>query len=96
MPRYTRTNDPITSHLAGESVTEETLTRIQKLVEQIFSHSLELTDEELVSVYTKNGYPGTPQAVRTARAELGRLGRIEVVGFGKTVSGRKARIWARV
>jgi hypothetical protein len=96
MPRKARKTDPITSHLAAESVTEETLTRIENLVSQIFRTGLHLTDEELVNVYTKNGYPGTPQAVRTARNELANLEKLEIVGIGKTSHGRKARVWAWV
>ena len=94
MNSRTRKTDPITSYLAAESQTAESLTRIQKHVYNIFRGGLQLTDEELVSVYTHNGYPGTPQAIRTARSELATRGKLEIVGIGITKSKRKARIWA--
>jgi hypothetical protein len=97
MPRYSRKNDPITSYLAAASTTEDTLTRIQTYVYAVFNNGLqELTDEELVSIMESNGYPGTPQAIRTARSVLSNRGKLEVVGYGKTRLGRKARIWAIV
>jgi hypothetical protein len=93
--RKARKTDPITSYLAAASTTEEALTRIQSYVYAIFKNGLqELTDEDLVGIMESNGYPGTPQAIRTARNELARRGKLEVVGFGKTKTGRKARIWA--
>jgi hypothetical protein len=94
MNSRTRKTDPITSYLAAESQDAKTLTRIQNLVLHIFRTGLELTDEELVNVYTHNGYPGTPQAIRTARNELSTRGKLEIVGIGVTKSKRKARIWA--
>jgi hypothetical protein len=92
--RKARKNDPITSHLAAASATQETLTRIENHVLGIFKTGLQLTDEDLVNVYTRNGYPGTPQGIRTARNELATRGKLEIVGIGKTSHGRKARIWA--
>lgn len=95
MPRHSRKTDPITSYLAAASTSEDALTRIQSYVYAIFSNGLqELTDEELVSIMESNGYPGTPQAIRTARSTLANRGKLQIVGFGKTKTGRKARIWA--
>jgi hypothetical protein len=92
--RNTRKNDPITSYLAAESISEAALTRIQTYVYAIFRNGQELTDEELVGIMENNGYPGTPQAIRTARSVLSNRGKLEVIGIGKTRTGRKARIWA--
>ena len=91
--RKARKTDPITSHLAAASATEESLTRIEKYVYQIFSTGLHLLDEELVQIFTGNGYPGSPQGIRTARAELARMGKLKEIGIGKTKYGRKARVW---
>jgi hypothetical protein len=85
MPRNSRKTDPITSYLAAASTSEDALTRIQSYVYAIFNNGLqELTDEELVSIMESNGYPGTPQAIRTARSVLARRGKLEVIGIGKT------------
>lgn len=94
MPRHSRKTDPITSYLAAASTTEDALTRIQTYVYAIFNNgNQQLTDEELVSVMENNGYPGTPQAIRTARSVLSNRGKLQIIGYGKTKTGRKARIW---
>lgn len=92
--RKARKKDPITSHLAAASTSESNLTGIKKQVSEIFRTGLHLTDEELVKVFSSNGYLGSPQGIRTARVELARSGKLEIVGIGKTQYNRKARIWA--
>jgi hypothetical protein len=95
MPRKARTTDPLTSHLAAASTTEEHLSRLETYVWGIFRVGrLELTDEELVRILENNGYPASPQGIRTARVSLERRGFIEVVGEAKTRFGRKCRVFA--
>lgn len=99
MPRHARNTDPHTSHQAAASTTEKALSRLETYVLAIFQNGggiQQLTDEELVRIVENNGYPASPQGIRTARVELSRRGLIEVVGESKSKFGRRCRVWARV
>jgi hypothetical protein len=59
-----------------------------------------MTDPELCQAYNQMSYIGqapttTDQNIRTHRAQLHRLGLVQVVGVQKTASGREARIWRK-
>ena len=95
MPRFARTNDPATSHMASASTTEEKLSRLEELVLHIFTKGAHYTDEQLVdTIATFYNHPATPQGVRGARVKLERKGQLEVVGLAKTQFNRMARVWA--
>lgn len=85
-----RTNDPLTSHLAGLSVKPS---RGQRIVLEAFQRvGVPMTDEQL---HTLVRYELSPSGARTRRAELVERGLI--VDTGKTVpskSGRAMTRWA--
>jgi hypothetical protein len=60
-----------------------------------------MTDPELCQAYRNMSYIGqaptsSDQNIRTHRAQLHRLGLVQVVGTTKTDSGREARIWRKL
>jgi hypothetical protein len=91
---HARTTDPLTSHLAAASVTNQKTIRywVLKLLDK------PRTDVELVELFDK--VKGTPRAsqsgIRSRRAELVADGLIIDTGARKKLdSGRYATIWAR-
>jgi hypothetical protein len=60
-----------------------------------------MTDPELCQAYRNMSYIGqapasSDQNIRTHRAQLHRLGLVQVVGTTRTDSGREARIWRKL
>ena len=89
-----RTNDPVTSHLAAESVKDVTAT--QEYVLRALRRSR--TDVELVQAYNnlKTAPKASESGIRSRRAELVRKGM--VIDTGRRVrldSGRYAIVWGR-
>lgn len=60
-----------------------------------------MTDPELCDAYRNLSYIGqapttTDQNIRTHRAQLHKLGLVQVVGTIQTEAGRTARIWRKI
>lgn len=76
-----------TSHGAAAQIVSEA----PKLRERVFAYIEAhegVTDEQIAS-----GTGLNPSTVRPRRVELARAGRIEVGGYSRTASGRKAQAW---
>lgn len=95
---HARKTDPVTSHLAAESVKYSTPTQL------IILSLLEIpqTDEELVKNYNnlrKDNPTIVPRAsasgIRSRRAELFQADKVVPVGYAATESGRRAIVWER-
>jgi hypothetical protein len=92
----TRTNDPITSHLAAKSVRH--LTETQKAIMRILWRK-QMNDVDLVNAYNAQVNAGkAPMAsqsgIRSRRAELVERGFIAPTGrLEKLATGRMAIIW---
>ena len=92
-----RSTDPTTSVGAGRSAN---LARSQDCVTDILETFGPMADHELVNLQQQGLWGQTPwgkfsaQRLRSARAELVELGRVEFSGlYDVTDSGRKARVW---
>ena len=90
-----RTNDPITSHEAGESITYDTANNIQKKVLSIFTEHKHLDDRALLRIYRQKFDPDVAEStVRTRRHELVIGGLLEDSGLKiKQRNGRRAIVW---
>ena len=89
-----RTTDPVTSHLAAESVREVTAT--QEYVLKALRRAR--TDVELVEAYRnlKTSPRASESGIRSRRAELVRRGLVIDTGRRvRLVSGRYAIVWGR-
>ena len=91
-----RTNDPITSQEAGESIKYDTSKLIQKRVLSIFAEHKHLDDKSLLRFYIEKFDPDVSEStVRTRRHELVEAGLIENSGLKITQrNGRRAIVWA--
>jgi hypothetical protein len=92
-----RSTDPETSHEAGESIRDVSIT--QATVLELFIEHTSLTDLQLEQVYnteaTKRSWKTqTPQSLRSRRSELVTKGHLEFSGaWGESPTGLRARIW---
>lgn len=97
MPRYRKT-DPVTSRLAAESVTEETITATQKAI--LYKLECPMTDYQLVQVLRVDMEMGeqpyvSESGIRSRRAELVEKSLVHDTGLRtKMPSGRYAIVWA--
>jgi hypothetical protein len=95
-----RITDPETSHEAGASLGDVSITQARVL--SLFREDGELTDLQLETRYLTRALTGgwpyqTPQSLRSRRAELVTQGRVEFTGqYGVSPTGRRARIWKAV
>ena len=92
----TRTNDPETSHEAAETVTNVTETHAAIMT---ILGRLQVTDDELFRLHfagaAKGQWPyASESGVRSRRAELVRMGKVQEVSRAKTRFGRNAIVWA--
>lgn len=88
-----RLTDPLESHDAAESVTKGTVAKSHRAVLDLLRHRNLMAweaEQELSHL------PLSESRIRSAFAELERLGKIKVVGEGKTSFGRRARVWGYV
>jgi hypothetical protein len=98
MPRYRKT-DPVTSRLAAESVTEETITATQKAI--LYKLECPMTDYQLVQVLRVDIEMGeqpfvSESGIRSRRAELVEKGLVHDTGLRtKMPSGRYAIVWTK-
>lgn len=95
MNRHARTTDPLTSHLAAE--TDQDLRRIEKLILELVQDKA-FTDEDLVNMWDMAAQAHlvpwhSPSGLRTRRKSLSDLELLEVVGIGKSRTGRPMRVW---
>jgi len=86
-----RRSDPVTSH---ESADLANLSKPRNWVLYVLSCG-PLTDQEVVLLASSFHQPFTPQRIRTARAELTRMGLVEKSGIYRlTENNRRAVVWA--
>lgn len=93
---HARHTDPTTSHQAAASVNLNTMTATKKMIYAILQEPF--TDEQVLELYENAvrlelAPRQSLSGLRTRRNELYREGLIEAVGFGKTISNRRAIIW---
>lgn len=90
-----RKTDPYTSHEAADSVVK--VTETQLIIFQLLRKPM--TDQELVSAYTKlmpyKAPPASESGIRSRRAELVQLSLIEAKAESKTMLGRKCIVWGQ-
>lgn len=103
---FARRHDPQTSRDAAASVVN--LGRTQDAILFLLSEYGPQTDEKIADMfYTRNCWSiprdqnlfsvmVSPSGLRSRRAELVRMGKIETCGIGKTASGRNCHIWRAV
>lgn len=89
-----RPTDPQTSHEAAQSV--QNIRGTKAMILKLLVNPM--TDEQLVQAFVDGtkifSYPlVSPSGVRSRRAELVKMGLVQVVGFAKTASGRKTILW---
>ena len=85
-----RRSDPVTSH---ESADLANLSKPRNWVLYVLSCG-PLADHEVVLLASSFHQPFTPQRIRTARAELTRLGLVEESGIYRlTENNRRAIVW---
>ena len=93
---YARNSDPITSHLAAQSIMDVTTLQI-RIMQCFESTTGGLTDEQLVNVYKAmwgNSFPATESSIRSRRSELHHKGAIvDTAKTRQTRNGHKAIIW---
>jgi hypothetical protein len=93
---HARHTDPQTSHEAAASVNLNSMTATKKMIYAILQEPF--TDEQIAELYENAVRLGlAPRAslsgIRSRRNELYREHLIEPIGYGKTVSNRRAIIW---
>lgn len=95
-----RRTDPVTSHEAAESLSDEALVGAQREVVDILTINGGLADVDIASVHEFRHARGitelnlSEQRLRTARAELVRAGRVVATGREVlTPRGRRAVVW---
>ena len=99
--RHARTLDPVTSHEAAASSTEEHTTKTKLAILAILAYG-EMTDTEIVNAYRDlEDFGDVPRAsdsgIRSRRAELVDEGKIRPTGYyRKSPSGRRCNIWELV
>jgi hypothetical protein len=87
-----RRSDPETSHEAAD--TSDVEASIGAVLDTLAQYG-PMSDSVLHFLMVSLGYRYTDTRVRTARAALVKLGKVEHTGvYGQTVSGRRTRIWA--
>lgn len=98
---FARKSDPETSHMAAAQHDRERVIGIRDGVKRLLVISM--TDEQLVDAYeaaaeAKLVKYATPQAIRSARAQLVHMGQVEPVPgvYGETRLGNKCRVWIAV
>jgi len=93
-----RSTDAATSHGAAASVKD--ITKVQARVLALFHYLGDLCDHEIIHHYNlmveAGDYPpATPQSIRSRRAELVALGRIQATRrVAYTIHGRRTTVWA--
>jgi len=87
-----RTSDPITSHLASDSVRNLTKTKLRILA--LLSDYGPKDRDTLIELWRQKWQddPTTDQSIRSRLAELRDAGRLEVTGFTTNQRGRKVEI----
>ena len=98
---FARNTDPETSQMAAAKHTPDRVLSIRDGVKRLLAISM--TDEQLVDAYEAATDAGlvkfaTPQAIRSARAQLVHMGQVEFVPgvYGETRLGNKCRVWIAV
>ncbi len=92
---YSRDTDPSTSHEAAASIPSTTLRQSQFDVLDLFRRYGPMTDRGLLAharAY-KDGTTQSDSGLRTRRAELVKMGKLEWQGIYKTIDGRRHRMW---
>ena len=96
-----RNTDPITSHEAAATITEELFYSRVQMVERLLT--IPMTDEQLVLAFEAAAFAGlckmaSPQGIRSARANLVAAGKVEAVPgkFELTGMGNKCHVWQQV
>lgn len=87
--------DPWTSRAAAKSISLDAVSRLQRIVVNVFTlHRGPLTDEQLIEAVHRH-FPqvrATDSSIRTRRRELERRGLVEVADFsGRTAAGYTCR-----
>lgn len=93
MRAFARKSDPITSHLAAESVHK--ISETQRAILQLLRKG-PMTDEALIRLYrAQRNFPlASDSGIRSRRADLVKLGLVEDSGLtNKTQFGRLAVLW---
>jgi hypothetical protein len=93
---FARATDPETSHAAARSVTEDTITELQRAIDRVIRDAFPrpLSDEAIRAHLSAQGILSTPSGCRTRRSELLHAGYIVDSGQrGWTMSGRKTILW---
>jgi hypothetical protein len=92
MPNARKT-DPVTSHAAAQSVSNETVTLTQHYILKALKRPK--TDEQLVVSFRayKTAPIASESGIRSRRAELAKRGLLMIVGEARTFSGRRAYLW---
>ena len=95
----TRQRDPQTSHDAGDSITDDSLSELQAWI-MVALREKPHTDNELVAAHLQAVFHkevarrATPQRIRTARKELELRQLVRFTGVtGLTEFGRKTQKW---
>lgn len=96
-----RNTDPITSHEAAATITEEMFYSRTEMVRRLLT--IPMTDEQLVLAFEAAAFaglckPASPQGIRSARAVLVKDNKIEAVPdkFELTAMGNKCHVWQQV
>lgn len=97
---HARITDPVTSHLAAQSVTNEQVTKTQQAILKILRNE-PLSDEQIVTRYRAGFVAGefgfaSESGIRTRRAELVSKGLLKSVGITKTRANRATQLWGLV
>ena len=93
---HARNSDPITSHMAANSVKD--FTELQKRILSLFDMSnAGLTDEELIKAYKEAFgfvWPATDSSLRSRRSDLHHRGSLRDTGTKRlTKAGGKTIVW---
>ena len=96
---HARITDPITSHLAAASISNDHTINVRTVILKLLELA-DMTDPELCQAYNNLVYIGqapkaSDQHIRTSRNQLHKLGLLHIVGTTKTESGRLARVWRK-
>lgn len=87
-----RRSDPPESHEAAD--TSDVEASIGATLDTLRQYGPQ-SDSHLTALMQSLGFPYTDSRIRTARAALVKLGKVEFSGrTGLTVTGRRTRIWA--
>lgn len=90
-----RSDDPITSFIAADSITEHKISATQRAILEALAGK-PLTYDELILAVRARGVKVTPQRVRTSAAALRKAGMIrDAEDDGRSMAGYRAKRWER-